>query len=203
MLVYIGGVHGVGKTTIINYAVEIAKKENFKLEKTIGTDILMKLAGVKTIEELKKLPEEIRKKYRPEMNKRIYAKDREDFETIRLCDGHFVFWEAESENYGIRETQPWDKQQLIGIILIIADPEDILKRRLDDNIRSRYYHTKIDDIKMEQNLELEVAYSQAKELEKPIEIFKNDNGKAEKIANDILQIVKLWKNSTLTYPQWT
>jgi len=52
MFVYIGGVPGVGKTTVIVNAEELARERKIKMEKIKGAPILCKLAGVTTVAEL-------------------------------------------------------------------------------------------------------------------------------------------------------
>jgi len=92
MFVYIGGVPGVGKTTVIAKVEELARERKIKMEKIKGAPILCELVGVATVAELRALPESVRRALRPEMNRRIYELDRADPGTIRLADGHFVYF---------------------------------------------------------------------------------------------------------------
>lgn len=91
MIIYVGGIPGVGKTTIITRLEKIAQKAGFKLEQTRGLDILCKLAGVAAVKELRLLPEEIRSKFRPEMYKRLYAMDQR-FKSDKSSGWTFLFF---------------------------------------------------------------------------------------------------------------
>jgi adenylate kinase len=132
MFVYIGGVPGVGKTTVVANVEELARERKIKIEKVKGASILCELAGVATVAELRALPESVRRTLRPEMNRRIYELDRADPETIRLTDGHFVCFDVKGKEYGIRQIQPWDKEQMIAIAVVVINPGTILSRRLED-----------------------------------------------------------------------
>lgn len=102
------------------------------------------------------------------MNRRLYEIDRKDPETIRLADGHFVYFDIEGKEYGIRQIQPWDKEQMIAIAIIIANPHTILHRRFQDaHDRPDRKHA-IDFLIKEQKMEIEAAISQAAEIGIPI-----------------------------------
>src|SRR3990167_7704432 len=120
MFVYIGGVPWVGKTTVVTKIEDYAQERNIRMEIIKGTPILCELAGVATVAELRALPESVRRALRPEMNRRLYELDRADPETIRLADGHFVYFDIEGKECGVRQIQPWDKEQTIAIAVIIA-----------------------------------------------------------------------------------
>jgi len=73
MFVYIGGVPGVGKTTVVAETEKLAWKYEIRMEKVIGGGpILCELAGVANVAELRALPESVRQALRPEMNRRRY-----------------------------------------------------------------------------------------------------------------------------------
>jgi len=174
MFVYIGGVPGVGKTTVITEVEELARKRKIKMEKTKGTPILCELAGVTTVAELRALSEDVRRALRPEINRRLYKLDRADPRTIRLADGHFVYFDIEGKEYGVRQIQPWDKEQTIAIVVIVASPDSILSRRLKDaNDRPDRKHN-INFLIQEQKMEIDIAVSQATELGIPFCLIRNE-----------------------------
>jgi adenylate kinase len=176
MFVYIGGVPGVGKTTVVAETEGLARDRGIKMEKIKGAPILCELAGVVTIAELRVLPESVRRALRPEMNRRLYELDRSDPEVIRLADGHFVYFDIEGKEYGIRQIQTWDKEQMLAMAVIVANPYTILHRRLKE-AHDRYDRKRnIDFLIQEQKMEVDIATSQAAELGISLCFLSNENG---------------------------
>jgi len=175
MFIYIGGVPGVGKTTVILKTEKLAQKYGIRIQRIEGISILCKLAGVKTAKELRALPESVRRALRPKMNKYLYELDRTNPEIIRLTDGHFVYFDIEGKEYGIRQIQRWDKKQMIAIAVVVASPKRILERRLKD-LRSRPDRKRdINFLIREQKMEIDIARSQAKELGIPFCFICNED----------------------------
>ncbi len=185
MFVYVGGVPGVGKTTVIEETIKIALNHGIKMEKIKGSPILCELAGVSTVAELRALPESVRRALRPEMNRRLYEFDRADPEVIRLADGHFIYFDIEGKEYGIRQIQPWDKEQMLAIAVIVANPRTILHRRLKDAHERYDRKLDINFLIQEQKMEIDVAISQAKELGIPF-CFLSNEGNENPIASETL-----------------
>lgn len=92
MFVYIGGIPGTGKTTIITKTIELSKKSGIKMEEAGGVAIMRQLAGVSITEELRVLSEKTRQRLRPKMEIALRNLERQKPETILLQDGHFVFF---------------------------------------------------------------------------------------------------------------
>ena len=136
--------------------------------------MLRELAGVATIEEMRALPEEVRASLRPEMYRRLYEADRNDINTIRLVDGHFIFFDIKGEKYGVQPIHPEDKEQMLAMAVITADPEIVLQRRLKDASVRSDRQLNLDFIRNEQRMELEVAHSHARILSIPLAIINND-----------------------------
>ena len=186
MFIYIGGVPGVGKTTVTAGAEELARKRKMRMERIKGTPILCELAGVTTVAELRALPESVRRALRPEMNRRLYEIDRMDPEIIRLADGHFVYFDIEGKEYGVRQIQPWDKEQMIAIAVVVASSNIILSRRLKDtNDRPDRKHD-INFLILEQKMEIDIAVSQAKELGIPFCFIRNEDNESPTAAETLL-----------------
>jgi len=174
MFVYIGGVPGVGKTTVVTETEQLARDRGIRMEKIKGTPILCELAGVSTIAELRALPESVRQALRPEMNRRLYEIDRADPEVIRLADGHFVYFDVEGKEYGVRQIQPWDKEQTTAIAVVVASPSSIFDRRLRDASGRPDRKQDINFLIREQNMEIDIARSQAKKLNIPFCLIRNE-----------------------------
>jgi adenylate kinase len=179
-------VPGVGKTTVVAKTEELAQKHKIRLEKIKGAPILCELAGVATVAELRALPEDVRRALRPEMNRRLYELDRANSGTIRLADGHFVYFDIEGKEYGVRQIQPWDKEQTIAIAVIIASPNSILNRRLKDTSDRPDRKHDINFLIQEQKMEIDIAVSQAKELSIPFCLIRNEGGESPTAAETLL-----------------
>lgn len=193
MFVYIGGVPAVGKTSIIREVEKLAHDQGIRLERIIGTGIMCELAGVSTVEELRQLSEEVRRALRPEMNRRIYEQDRQDPATIRVCDGHFCFFDLRGEEYGKRQIQPWDKEQLKAIVVVLASPQTVLHRRMRDGIGRPDRQLNLEFIKKEQQLEVHIATVQAQVLGIPIGFLAN--GSSKRVAEEaelLLSLIEQW-----------
>ena len=174
MFVYIGGVPGVGKTTVVTETEGLARNRGIKMEKIKGAPILCELAGVATVAELRALPENVCRALRPEMNQRLYELDRRDPETIRLADGHFIYFDVEGKEYGVRQIQPWDKEQMLAIAVVVANSHTILRRRLKDADDRHDRKCNIDFLIQEQKMEVDVAISQATEIGIPLCFVSNE-----------------------------
>ena len=185
MFFYIGGVPGVGKTTVVTETEGLARDRGIKMEKIKGAPILCELAGVDTVAELRALPESVRRALRPEMNRRLYELDRRDPETIRLADGHFVYFDIKGEEYGVRQIQPLDKEQMLAIAVIVANPHTVLRRRLKDVDDRHDRKRNIDFLIQEQKMEVDVATSQATELGIPL-CFASNEGYENPTASEML-----------------
>jgi len=185
MFIYIGGVPGVGKTTVVTEVEELARKRKIKMEKTKGAPILCELASATTIAELRALPESVRRALRPEMNRRLYELDRADPRTIRLADGHFVYFDVEGKEYGVRQIQPWDKKQMIAIAVIVASPDNVLDRRLKDADDRPDRKNNINFLIQEQKMEIDIAVSQATELGIPFCFIRNEGNESPTAAETL------------------
>lgn len=119
------------------------------------------------------------------MNRRLYELDRMDSETIRLADGHFIYFDIEGNEYGVRQVQPWDKEQMLAMAVVIANPHTILDRCLKD-ADDRYDRKRnIDFLIQEQKMEVDVAASQAAELGIPL-CFVGNEGRENPTASKML-----------------
>jgi len=186
MFVYIGGVPGVGKTTVVSETEELAQRQHIRMEKIKGAPILCELAGVATVAELRALPENVRRALRPEMNRRLYGLDLADPEVIRLADGHFVYFDVEGKEYGVRQIQSWDKEQTIAIAVVVASPNSILYRRLKDASGRPDRKRDINFLIREQDMEIDIARSQAKELGIPFCLIRNEGDEIPTAAETLL-----------------
>lgn len=190
MIVYIGGVSGVGKTTIIESVEKLAMANNLKIERATVKEILCDLAGVKTVEEYRCLPEEIRSSLHSEATNRIYEIDCINSKTVRLYDGHFCSLNPYNGNEIVRPIRFDDRKHLVAIIVLIANPEVIFRRRIFDfNMRKDRHIVDVDFITREQQREIEVAQIYERNINIPLYILKNE-GNISEINNEIFNLIK-------------
>lgn len=177
MIVRVGGIPGAGKTTIVGKLVTIAQSKKLSLIKEAPVrEILRKLAGVKTIEEYRLLPEETRGSFYPEMERRVYQLDRAYPNQLWIHDSHFSFFNRKTSQYNIRPIQLEDYEQLFAIVVVVANPSVICDHRIKDfSTRSDRHLHSVETINERQEYEIKVAYLQAKQLKVPIKILRNDN----------------------------
>jgi len=194
MFLYIGGVPGVGKSTIIKKLKDKLAQEKIKTGVITGAPILRKLAQLKNIEELRQLSEEERKRLRPKMYNIIYSILKKNPNTFWIFDGHFCYFDWNGKKFGIRSIQSWDKKLMTGIIILIAKPKTILLRRIKDKRPDR--KLTLNFIKKELKKESEIAKLQAIKLQKPLIFIANENGEAEKNSEKILQFIKKLRQKT-------
>lgn len=185
MFVYVGGVPGSGKTSLISACTYIAITKGLAWEHTVGTLIMCELAGVATVEELRRLPESARSALRPIMNERIYYQDRLDPYTVRICDGHFYFYDVTGNEHGTRSIQPGDPEQMKGFILIKASSKNILERRIRDKSHRSDRQLNKELIQQEIKMEEAIAKQQAEKLNIPL-LFVENNDQDIKMASQRL-----------------
>ena len=192
MLVRIGGIAGIGKTTIIKELLVIGQESGLPIREAPLREILRELAGVKTVEEYKALSEEIRGSFYPESERQIYELDRVNPSTVWVHDGRFAYFNQKSGEYRIRPVVHDDSERLLAIAILVAKPEVILSRRIKDYpIRNDRHLLDVDSLKARQEKEVMVALLQAKEIGVPIRILSN--GKSDeisKVADDLFSFVK-------------
>ena len=186
MFVYIDGLNGAGKTTLMGRVVEMSRKQNLHLCDAGVDQILCDMAGVLNLREWRILPEEIRGGIRPKMEAMIRDIDARSPEIIRLRDVHFIFSHANGER-GFRIVQPWDKKRLSGITVIVADPAEILRRRLKDTAFRPDRKCNIERIAEEQNLELSVAKRQSMKIGVPFNIVENETPNVDKPCEELFK----------------
>jgi hypothetical protein len=150
-----------------------------------GVDqILCDMAGVPSLREWRILPEETRNTIRPKMEIMIRDIDARNPEAIRLRDVHFVFSRANGER-GLRAVQPWDKEILVGIAVAIANPAEIIRRRMKDITLRPDRKCDIELVAEEQNMELTVAGQQSVEIGVPFRIVENETPNVDKSCEEL------------------
>lgn len=153
---FVGGIHGVGKTTLCN---KIANKMNYKT--TSASELLKKLDKVslrrdKTVIDIEKNQEKL-----------LVAIDRFlSKETLILLDGHFCLLKS-SENIEKIDIAVFEKLNMKKIF-VLKDKPELIRKRLLTRDENEYSVEFLDDF---QRKEIEHARNIANKLNIPIEII--------------------------------
>lgn len=184
MIIYVVGIPGVGKTSIIKEAKKYLKKdyeivsvgdimEDFLKEKGINRDEIRKKLSLEEIQNLQiQVFEYIKKKYK---NKDI------------ILDTHFII----ETNNGFKAGIVKKLAKILNpnaIIIIIADPLDILNRRIRDKTRNR----DIDDykiIEIQQNLTLYYSLQLMYEYDNILKIIINKENLLDNAAKEFADFI--------------
>lgn len=181
MKAIIAGIPGAGKTTVLN---EVVKKCNIKVI-NYG-DVMFEIAKKDGIannrDELRKLPFEKQK----ELQKKA-AEIISNEENI-IIDTHCTI----KTPYGYMAGLPYDILKVLKpdrIILIEAEPEEIIKRRnKDKEIRIRDVES-IEEMKLHQEMNRIAAMSYASFINATVKIVRNREGKIKEAAEEILKVL--------------
>lgn len=192
MFVRVGGIPGVGKTAVIERAVELSRETGIDLERARTKEVLCELASVETVEEYRRLPLKLRKSLYPPLDRRLYAEDRLRPCVMKLYDSHFYFFDPETGNYQTRTLLPEDKQQLRAIVVLAVDNVKVVskRRQQDQSFRLDRQQLSIGLLHMEQAMEIKVASSQAAQLEIPFQVLYNEDGDLDRVALQLLTFVE-------------
>ncbi len=189
-VVLIVGLPGTGKTTVVLRAVKLAKKEGIKLREVNYGSLMLEKALEKNYvsgrDGIRKLPLESQEELQRRASEEITGlRERED---IVIVDTHMIvntprgWWPGIS----VKNLKKVDPEQ---IILIEAQPSEILKRRRKDASRIRDIE-EIDKISKELLYSRDIAASCSVLTGSPVSIVMNKEGKLEEVAERVLNIIR-------------
>jgi adenylate kinase len=180
------GIPGVGKTTIISEVENILQKRGVEAETVVFGSLMFeeaKKSGIKTRDDMRKLPIEDQRNLQngaakriAEIRKRIVIIDTHLF--VRACEWYFPGIPANVTNI-IRPTH---------LILIIANPQEILMRRQSDTARHRDFSAEA-EIQHEVEVSKTMIISSANTTSSPFTILENQKDQATKVAQDIVRLL--------------
>ena len=189
-IVVIAGTPGVGKTTVVNLAVEKAKKLTDKniIIRNYGTAMFEEAKAANMVEErdqMRKLPPELQIRLQKIAAKKIRTAALQG--DIVIVDTHMLISTPDGYLTGLPS---WVAEELRPdvIILIEADPAGIVRRRLNDNTRNRDLE-EIESIKLHQDLSRSTAISCAVLIGSILKIVNNPPGNPDKAAEIIANIL--------------
>jgi len=191
VFLYVGGIPGVGKTTVIRKVAELATRERLHLEVLGEKQVLCQIVGVQSPKEYARLPVEIRSKARKKMIDKFYEMDKKDLTAIRIRDDHFTV-PREDGSYWVRPLlEDKDQLHMLAFVVITAGPELILQRRIVRGIiRPEPGFFDLNAIIRHQKIEVQIALLQARELQIPIKILENEERKIPQTATLLLRFLR-------------
>ncbi len=189
-IVIVGGVPGVGKTTVINNALEHTKAEGMKITTIIFGTVMMEIASelfnVQDRDNLRKLPENKQKLIQKEAGLRIAERS---WGRMSIVDTHFTI-KTKTGVY-LQGIPSWVSNALKPklLVLIETNPEDISKRRSYDDSRLRdkenIYH-----LKEHQEVNRTSAITICQKTGALLVIIKNKQGHADKAGENLFKYLK-------------
>ncbi len=126
MLVWLGGIPGAGKTTVLK---ELLAAQDGNIKRVKVSDYMLELAGLTSSGELASLSVEKRQELSLLAHQRLLELDSEDPNTLRVEDGHFTVFSGEGKEY--RLVLPSDERtasRTAGLVLLESSPSNIFER---------------------------------------------------------------------------
>lgn len=172
MVAIIGGIPGVGKTTVL-------EKTDLKVV-NFGT-VMLELSGLDNRDEIRKLPVEKQKDLQKKAAEKISSMGRV------LVDTHYSIKTGKGYLPGI---PPWvaERIEIEDIIVVEADELNIIERRARDMSRSR--DRELEGIREHQLVNRGFAIALAQMKGAVLSIVKNEEGKADECAQRIKEIME-------------
>ncbi len=180
--VIVTGIPGVGKTTVINSAMELVKEKHSEdvLLLNFGTEMFEVASAqgtVKTRDELRKLPTATQREIQRKAGESIAQKAK----SVRvIVDTHTLIQTNNGYLIGLPE---WVVRaiQPKTVVLVEADPENIASRRSSDETRTRDVQI-VDAVKTHQEMCRAAAVTVGTITGATVRIIKNREGKVEEAA---------------------
>jgi adenylate kinase len=180
------GIPGVGKTTIISEVENILQKRGVEAETVVFGSLMFeeaKKSGIKTRDDMRRLPIEDQRNLQngaakriAEIRKRIVIIDTHLF--VRACEWYYPGIPVNVTSI-IRPTH---------LMLIIANPQEILMRRQSDTARHRDFSTEA-EIQHEVEVSKTMIISSANMTSSPFTILENQKDQVTKVAQDIVRLL--------------
>ncbi|MCF2142953.1 MAG: adenylate kinase [Candidatus Heimdallarchaeota archaeon] len=189
----VGGIPGVGKTTVINEALKIAREENFDVSIIVYGTVMMEIAeknyGVKHRDDMRKLPpraqKEIQRQAALEIAERAKGK-------VVIVDTHFTI--KTGAGSFLQGIPSWvsDAFHPKLLVLIETTAEEIKKRRESDISRARDEDS-LDLLMEHQLLNKIVAAAIGQKTGALLLVIPNRQGKATEAGRVLFENLKAMK----------
>ena len=184
-LVVVTGVPGVGKSTVVAGALEKLKAEGLVYELVNYGDVMLELMreqmGITDRDDMRKIPFEPYQKIQREAAERIAEMAK--FKPV-LLDTHCSVRKPEGYLPGLPR---WALESLKpeSIVLIEAEPEEVVARRTSDVLRHRDEDL-LAEVVEHQQLNRAIAMAYAALVGATVKIVKNNNGKLSEAIKDMM-----------------
>lgn len=185
-IVIVGGVPGVGKTTVINHALYFAKAEGLEVVILVYGSVMMEIAkrdyNVQDRDELRNLSPEIQKEIQKRAAMRIAERARGK---IAIVDTHYTI--KTSAGSFLQGIPQWVSDELNPSLLVIieTDPDEIIQRRSVDESRHRDLDT-TSVLFEHQLINKTVASSICQKTGALLAVIKNKQGVATDAGKELL-----------------
>lgn len=172
MIIKIGGVRGVGKTTLIQSCVNILTSRGYHAERLYPKERMEAVLGVGSNQLDFCSKDDIF--VARQVVYRLLCEEANQTPIMWLQDSHFAFVD---EGDGITSIDPLstDRSILGGILLVNASARTVVQRRMADSAR-RPDRNVLNELQVAKELwcEYKTAYTQATQLNIPFRIIDND-----------------------------
>lgn len=183
-LIVLTGIPGSGSTTVLKRTLKEVDHIHLNYG-NVMTEIAIENGLVSDRDELRKLPSETQKKIQKEAAVKI--KRSSENENV-IVDTHCTIATPSGFLPGLPQ---WVLEELKPdtFVLIEANPDEIMLRRISDETRIRDLEM-YDDIKLHQEMNRAVSMAYATLTGATIKILENHDGQLDVIVNQLIEIIK-------------
>ena len=180
------GIAGVGKSTVISRAAELLRQKNIKTTVIVFGTLMFeesKKMGLKNRDEMRKLSIEDQHLLQDIAAKKIAQMNEE----ILIIDTHMFINTTEGYYPGI----PSKLLEILKpsyLIMIAADPAEIVRRRTTDNTRDRDI-VSLENIRNELEISKAMVATSSVLTGSPFVLIANDNGMIDNAASTIVNVL--------------
>jgi len=191
-IIVIVGIPGVGKTSVINYAVDKLAKEGYSsIVVNYGTVMLeeaMKKGLVNNRDEIRRLDVEKQMELQRMAAERINELSRKY--DVLILDTHLFIKTKRGRWPGLNNNNLPYLPNIRQIILIEAEPEEIYNRRMRDQNRYRADYGGLNEIKEDLTYNRTFSASVSVLTNSPIYVINNREGELEAAGEELYNIIK-------------
>jgi len=180
------GIAGVGKSTVISRAAELLRQKNIKTTVMVFGTLMFeesKKMGLKNRDEMRKLSIEDQHLLQDIAAKRIAQMNEE----ILIIDTHMFINTTEGYYPGI-PSRLLEILKPSYLIMIAADPAEIVRRRTTDNTRDRDI-VSLENIRNELEISKAMVATSSVLTGSPFILIANDNGMIDNAASTIVNVL--------------
>ncbi len=180
------GIAGVGKSTVISRAAELLRQKNIKSTVIVFGTLMFeesKKMGLKNRDEMRKLSIEDQHLLQDIAAKRIAQMNEE----ILIIDTHMFINTTEGYYPGI-PSRLLEILKPSYLIMIAADPAEIVRRRTTDNTRDRDI-VSLENIRNELEISKAMVATSSVLTGSPFILIANDNGMIDNAASTIVNVL--------------